>query len=544
MPKLRETKDAYYIEPTLAEQLIPVLGSVFQALQQRTEEGKRKRKEIQAADDAAADLRVKLADLAKTDPEKANELQSMDAVRRILDPNLRTRLQHEDERPITRLMHRGEHKQLQAAPVPAPKPFEASPQLKAARLKADEEVKRAESESKKAGAEADLAVERSKRLLDAKPGDTIKELMVLSGGTSLPSAEQIASYMSGGKTALGSAQAKVPYTPEWIAEKSSGEANNLLKEFPDADPKDLMTYARSIFDPNTTLDAETRKRLGKSASAQKMDLDERTLKVREGELGVSRNRLRQDRLEKESSMAQFILDNSGGTIETSFAVEAAQKWFETGKLPEDLQLPTDKKKEADLLYTQAQTARVNEEVERARIKSPKFDALIEAARVEPDETKKAAMVSAATQEMCKNAGPESPWCGLDKGKQGLTNQAIALKQAMDAYIGNLALRGAVKGAAMGAGAIRGTVHTALNPLEGVKGPSIMPRPGAAPMPSMYTPEVEALVTKTVEGLEKLLQDPTLDEATRKEIGLKSKEIEEALRTGNYEAIFKLWQPKQ
>src|SRR5690349_12324822 len=130
MPKIKETREAYYIEPTLAESLGSVFASIAEVLGKKNAANEKKAREADRMKEEAAKLKADIAKIAEQDPETANQLERNPAVQAILDPTRAEKMKHEGEGFLTRLRHKGQHENLKQQPGYKPDTYAVTPQLR------------------------------------------------------------------------------------------------------------------------------------------------------------------------------------------------------------------------------------------------------------------------------------------------------------------------------------------------------------------------------------------------------------------------------
>jgi hypothetical protein len=445
--KLIDKGTHWEVKEDSTAQLIQGLAILLQGLSGDQGLIGKKKKDIRDLEDEQSRLKVELAKIAETQPEEATRLAA--SLDKVLSPTRAESAQHDGEGPLIKWLHRKKHQDLKAKERDfKPQTYTPTPQLLEARRKAHFEAEKAETESILSQAKATSVLGGLK---SEDPDEQILSRMLRDGVT--VNAENYAMYRSKGRSAM----VKDPYSPEWIAEKTASSANTLFGEFPDADPGDLQKFARAQFDPNYVLPEDVKKRLGKSATARRINLDERGMNLRAGELKLNQDEAKTRRQVEIGKLAEYLVTNQAATPDN--AMEQATKFMTTGKM--DVPMPKNLATEATRLKTEAEKADMDYKLTQARLTSKKFDQLLELAGKEPDEERKQGFVNQAFEEFKRIHGiqakpnedlPWIPWFleGIAKSSpvQGLAkwqlgNTVMMVEAGKDAYV---ATREGVKGA--------------------------------------------------------------------------------------------------
>lgn len=536
MPKIKDKGTHYEVTPDLAETIGQMILGITQGFQRKREKKEQDEKEAQRISEEQSKFAAQLATIAQEDPEYANMLQALPHVQEFMNPAKADRARHAGEGPLQKLFHRGEHGAMDKARF-KPNEFQVSPALQAKREKA-----RADADT--AQLNEDLAAERNKRLLNsAGDYDAVINDMLIKGIPVNP--QNIAARLSKGDTALAAENLNIPYTKEWIGKHAATAAGDMFKERPDADPKDIMLAAQSMFDPDVVLDEGTRKRLGTSKTGKQFNLDERGLELRGKELKLQTDRFKLESTVKKGELAQFFVDNG---VEPNQALSQATKFLETGKL--DMTLPADKKEEADRLYTEAQTADLRLKTEQARQRSPKFDQAVTMASTSKDTEEKEKWLKIAEAEFYRlhPLAKKSPLSFREHIIQGLAQFAGRHPVAgVNAAIGVKAA-GATVGAANDA--LKGAARLMAIPDLDASG-IMSPRPRGIPSPAgavdikqVYGPETERLVDTYADALLAAMNNPGVTPEERKQLGAHAKMLQDALMNRDITTIMSLIQGGQ
>jgi len=536
MPKIRETKEAYIVEPSFMESLGPALNQIAEAYVKKQLLDQKRKQDQEEAELEQAKWELQLAELSKTDPEKATELQNLPAVARILDPKRIERMKHENESLFTKFRHRKEHEALKATPIPkgtelgfpllaAPSllapgqrpDYKVSPQLKAAREKA-------EDEARKASTEADLAENKTGAILAGVSGGNVASQMVLQGlDPGNPTA--VMAFLKKHKEIETKYESEVPGTESFISKKAADLSGDLLKEYPGGNAKDLQAFARSVY-TGENLPADVRKRLGESVATKKLKLDERAQRAREAEVVLSRQRLDFEKNKTAFETTQYLVNNG---VDSADAPAMAASIIATGKAPEGMNIPQD-------LLKKAQQDKFNDDHLDAQIRSPKFQALSALAQRSPEGPQRNAYIRDMQKEFCKVAGPSTASCGYS-ADPGVWEGALKVYKAnLD-----LALKAMSKTYAVGAGTagIARDIATA-DPLQ--KTPPSLVAPGT-PMTQeeigehvAMTPEKEAVSKRYLDFARPLLANPSTPPALRNKLTEDAKALHDALLRGDLAEI--------
>jgi hypothetical protein len=339
---------------------------------------------------------------------------------------------------------------------------------------------------------------------------------------------------------------EAPYSPEWIAEKTASSANTLFGEFPDADPGDLQKFARAQFDPNYVLPEDVKKRLGKSATARRINLDERGMNLRAGELKLNQDEAKTRRQVEIGKLAEYLVTNQAATPDN--AMEQATKFMTTGKM--DVPMPKNLATEATRLKTEAEKADMDYKLTQARLTSKKFDQLLELAGKEPDEERKQGFVNQAFEEFKRIHGiqakpnedlPWIPWFleGIAKSSpvQGLAkwqlgNTVMMVEAGKDAYV---ATREGVKGA----------VRTAIDAGSTEHNPAVTSHTeGEHWINQTLGQSTLGQVNKLIETWSQRAADPALPQEMKIEMKEKSKALLDAIKRKDQAALMMILGGKQ
>jgi hypothetical protein len=566
MPKIRETKDAYIVEPSFMESLGPALNSLAEAFVKKQLLDQKKKKDQEEAELEQAKWELQLAELSKTDPEKATELQNLPAVAKILDPLRIEKLKHENESLFTKYRHRKEHEALKGTPFPkgtelgfpllaaqsltAPgsRPdYKVSPQLQAAREKAADEAR-------KAGTEADLAEAKTGETLAGLYSGNIATKMVVQGlDPGNPTA--VMAFLKKHKDIETKYESEVPGTESFISKKAADLAGDLLKEYPGGNAKDLQAFARSVY-TGENLPADVRKRLGESQATKKLKLDERAQRSREAEVTLSRERQQFERNKATFETTQNLVNNG---MDPAVAGSVAASIIKTGQAPEGVTVPED-------LLKKAQQLKLTDDHIDAQVRSPKFNALNAMAQRTPEGPARNNLIQQMYTEMCKGPGTNCPtyekpmpwyeWVNTQVGKNykealegywKLGAKAAAIGSGVAAPV----VGGAVKygteaastiGEAVG-GAFTGapTSKTAQPPVTMT--PSLISDPRAAlptpEAPAKLTPEISAKADQAAAALEETFQNPNIPEMAKTQLAKIAGELAAAMKSGNAAEIMRV-----
>jgi hypothetical protein len=514
MPKIRETKEAYIVEPSFMESLGPALAQVTDAFLKKQIADKKRKEEQEKAEVEIAELEIKLAEIAKTDPERATVLQNLPAVRRLLDPNRVERLKHEGESLFTkfRKSHKVEHARL-GTEQPAQRPdYVVSPQLEAERkrLAAQARGEEAKATLETAKTEAQLAGFESgnlaslMKMLDLDPGDET----------------QVMAYLNKRREIEQKYELEIPGTESYISKKSADLLGDLLKEYPGADTRDLQEFARSVYDKDKPLSPEARKRLGTSLATKKLKLDERGVAAREADVVLSRQRLQNETNKTKFETTQYLINNG---MDPAVAPTVAASIVKTGAAPEGVNIPPD-------LLKKAQSEKLADELLDMQIRSPQFEALNVQAQRTPEGPMKDFLLSEMRKEYCKSAGEGAAACG--PGGKSFWQQEWEAFVKYTKHMGTTAAKGAA--VVGGAAELGAKLVTGPTSVIGAKGPDVVPS-----LENTYGAAAAEKVQKFTEGLETAFADPNLSPLQKEQLSKIAGGLAAALEAKNYVEVFRL-----
>jgi hypothetical protein len=572
MPKIRETKEAYIVEPSFMESLGPALEKIVQAYARNQIIEQKQKQDLEQAELDQAKWELELTKLKQTDPEEATRLQNMPAVMRILDPKRIERMKHENESPFTRFRHRKEHETLKEGYEPPLKKYTVpeakvggvtlpsfevtegipanafgkgtdafgnpksasgrpdytvSPQLAAARRKA---VAEAEAEESKTAMEV-LRNRTLTRNVEAGNEAALQKLLDVPF-----TKEGILAFRGRQRLIEQEVEKEVPSTPGWYEKMAVARRTELLKEFPDADPKDISEWAESIDNPDKVLTPETKKRLGPSLSKKKITLDEKTYQIRAAEYALDKQKTATALAQETMKTASTLALNG---VDPEIAQGVAYKWLTTGKAPEGFVLPPDKMAEVELSIKEAQKLKFEDDHREALIQSPRFKALNDLAMRAPNDAQKTRYVMDMQKEFCKSAGPETASCDYKPGI-GYTELAkeIFLVQ-LDRH-----WKAGAKAGALAEGALRGTAHAlTTNPIPQSTGIGMMPttpRSGPVQMVGEITPEASQSIAKGyADYAKRIIQDPSSSIALKTRVMENAAALKAALEKGDWAEVARI-----
>jgi hypothetical protein len=487
MPKVVQ-KDGYKeVQNTGMENFASMLGAFVPALLQGME---KKRGTEEKNQNTIEDIFERRRKFEALDPEFQDKMKetSMHLVEQLYDD--------------TRIM------QMQKKKVPKGyKPYVPPTRKRTQSEEAELGKKLAESRLKKAEAtsaeskgalESRLNEERLSALSD--PKDALDEFFAKTG--KLPSStDELNAFLMTEPEARGNYRQKLVGTVEYKTAARDKEVQELMKQYQPQTQKDIDNL-KAAADYIHGLADSMPAALPMSMEKERNVLERRRVSVSEANLGISRQDLAMRRGESHLKLVQSFVDNG---MDPATANSTAQAALTTGRLPEGVTLPKDKKAELQLKLDEAKLSLDQAKILDAAVMTPQVQMLLQtmSARLRhgsiageaPDITPELKKLYAAAK-LPFDEGPKSQhWL---KGMLEFVRAPFALQAQARGGVKPTAAPGDVSG-------LRGS-ETAQGTATGPKAVTTAAKE--------LSPEVASAVTQAVGMMEQAMQQATDDSVSR------------------------------